>query len=648
MDAKPQRLARAVPSAFHGAENGPSQKLGAHQRGKSAGNLKAMAGQTSTLNAPPKRSAFGDLSNTARPLAGEVGAKEIPKSRVKSVVAAVNARDTRVTEEKENPHRLVPNANKYLTAAPISNGTSNQASKPAPRGPGLAAVKQGIVKKTTAIYSDNKLQSTNARSQPAAAADAHVSVDKEFKNPRHYKSQPQLKSTQPVLRRTQSRYLNKSEKLNEIDDTDVDDYATEGPYEDAVEQLSNDYDATADHHIVVKNEEFQNTGLDREARYVDPTHAKSHNGAISEPEEYWDEEDDEQDLYDDQGYTTAHSYRSHGDNTTGGVTVLLAPKVTSSVLQELEAARQYVLDHVTEEEEQEELWDTSLVAEYGEEIFQYMRQLENTYLPNPHYMDIQTEIQWSMRSVLIDWLVQVHGRFHLLPETLFLAVNYIDRFLSVKVVSLAKLQLVGATAILIAAKVEEVTCPSVQEIVYMVDKGFTCDEILKAERFMLSMLHFEMNWPGPMSFLRRISKGDDYDLETRTLAKYFLEITIMDERFVGCPASYLAAGAHCLSRMILDKGDWTPAHVHWSGYTLGQLRPLIMTMFECCHEPRRHHLAVYEKYASPKYQRSSIYVESSIQGGWQPTFPALQPRIQSGSGAVKHEGRVCDYSRIGM
>ena len=176
--------------------------------------------------------------------------------------------------------------------------------------------------------------------------------------------------------------------------------------------------------------------------------------------------------------------------------------------------------------------------------------------PNPYYMDIQTEIQWSMRSVLMDWIVQVHHRFNLLPETLFLTVNYIDRFLSVKVVSLNKLQLVGATAIFVAAKYEEINCPSVQEIVYMVDSGYTMDEVLKAERFMLSMLQFELGWPGPMSFLRRISKADDYDLETRTLAKYFLEVTIMDERFVGSPPSYLAAGAHCLARMMLKKGDW--------------------------------------------------------------------------------------------
>ena len=205
-------------------------------------------------------------------------------------------------------------------------------------------------------------------------------------------------------------------------------------------------------------------------------------------------------------------------------------------------------------------------------------------LPNAHYMDNQAEIQWSMRSVLMDWLIQVHHRFSLLPETLFLCVNYIDRFLSCKVVSLGKLQLVGATAIFVAAKYEEINCPSIGEIVYMVDGGYTVDEILKAERFMLSMLQFELGWPGPMSFLRRISKADDYDLETRTLAKYFLEVTIMDERFVGSQPSYIAAGAHCLARLMLKKGDWvsgsrlsmnnsmlmilqSPAHVFYSGYT---------------------------------------------------------------------------------
>jgi G2/mitotic-specific cyclin 3/4 len=273
-------------------------------------------------------------------------------------------------------------------------------------------------------------------------------------------------------------------------------------------------------------------------------------------EEYWDEEDEEEEYYDFDGHTTVRSFRSRGDNTTGGVTQVLAPRITAKTQRELDAARQYIEANRSAEDIEDEQWDTSMVAEYGDEIFEYMHALEERMKPNATYMDHQAEIQWSMRSVLMDWLVQVHNRFTLLPETLFLAVNYVDRFLSCKVVSLGKLQLVGATALFVAAKYEEINCPSVQEIVYMVDGAYTADEVLKAERFMLSMLQFELGWPGPMSFLRRISKADDYDLETRTLAKYFLEITVMDERFVGCAPSFLSAGAHCLARMMLKKGDW--------------------------------------------------------------------------------------------
>lgn len=195
-------------------------------------------------------------------------------------------------------------------------------------------------------------------------------------------------------------------------------------------------------------------------------------------------------------------------------------------------------------------------------IFNTDEPLQIAMLPTPDYMANQAEIQWSMRSVLMDWLVQVHFRFGLLPETLFLCVNLIDRFLSNKIVSLGKLQLVGATAIFIAAKYEEITAPSVAEIHYMVDGGYTVDEILKAERFMLNILNYDIGWPGPMSFLRRISKADDYDLETRTVAKYFLELTIMDERFVATPPSFISAAAHCLSLLMLRKGCWVSVSLY--------------------------------------------------------------------------------------
>ncbi|CAK3863948.1 G2 mitotic-specific cyclin-4 [Lecanosticta acicola] len=331
------------------------------------------------------------------------------------------------------------------------------------------------------------------------------------------------------------------------------------------------------------------------------------------------EQDELEEDFDDadQDYMTANSFDLRTDAT---LTTILNPQPTKKQRAEIEEARLYVEEHRTPDDIEDEQWDTSMVAEYGDEIFEYMREMETRMSPNPHYMDQQQEIQWSMRGVLMDWVVQVHQRFNLLPETLFLTVNYIDRFLSCKIVSLGKLQLVGATAIFVAAKYEEVNCPTISEIIYMVDNGYTSDELLKAERFMLSMLQFELGWPGPMSFLRRISKADDYDLETRTLAKYFLEVTIMDERFVGCKPSFLAAGAHCMARLMLRKGDWTKAHVYYSNYTHRQLHRLLGAMLECCADPHVHHGAVYDKYTDKRYKRASTFVKNEVLRGFQLPF----------------------------
>ncbi len=108
-------------------------------------------------------------------------------------------------------------------------------------------------------------------------------------------------------------------------------------------------------------------------------------------------------------------------------------------------------------------------------------------MPQAHYMERQKELQWKMRGILVDWLVEVHTKFRLLPETLFLTVNIIDRFLSLRVCTLNKLQLVGITALFIASKYEEVMCPSIQNFVYMADGGYTDDEILKAEQYVSSL-----------------------------------------------------------------------------------------------------------------------------------------------------------------
>lgn len=200
--------------------------------------------------------------------------------------------------------------------------------------------------------------------------------------------------------------------------------------------------------------------------------------------------------------------------------------------------------------------DPLMVAEYVVEIFDYLLQLEQATMPNPNYMEHQEHLEWHLRGVLVDWLIEVHTRFHLLPETLFLAVNIIDRFLSSRVVELDKLQLVGITAMFIASKYEEVLSPHVQNFKHVADNGFSEEEILKAERFVLAALNYDLSYPNPMNFLRRISKADNYDIQTRTLGKYLLEISLLDNRFMKYSPSLVAASSIFLARLVLERGPW--------------------------------------------------------------------------------------------
>ena len=177
-------------------------------------------------------------------------------------------------------------------------------------------------------------------------------------------------------------------------------------------------------------------------------------------------------------------------------------------------------------------------------------------MPNPLYMDSQKELAWTMRGILTDWLVQVHVRFRLMPETLFLAVNIIDRFLSAHVVSLAKLRLVSITCLFIASKVEVIVSPSVSHFLYCADSSYTESEILQAEKYVLKTLDWNVNYPNPMHFLRRVSKADEYDVKARTIAKYLLEIGCLKWRLLPAPPSLMTAAAIWLARLILHHETW--------------------------------------------------------------------------------------------
>jgi cyclin B len=240
-----------------------------------------------------------------------------------------------------------------------------------------------------------------------------------------------------------------------------------------------------------------------------------------------------------------------------------------------------------------------------------MRELESRYPIKPHYLE-GGQINSRMRGILIDWLVQVHLRFHLLQETLYLTVAIIDRFLQVQTVARNKLQLIGVTSMLIASKYEEMYAPEVSDFVYITDNAYTKSDIRKTECVILKTLDFSLGRPLPLHFLRRNSKAGEVDATQHTMAKYFMELTITDYEMVSVPPSKIAAAALCLSMKVLKRKNWNDTLQYYSKYNEEDLRSTMERLALLVTKAGTGKLtAIKTKYQSSKFMRISQVPELS-------------------------------------
>ncbi|NWR87586.1 CCNB2 protein, partial [Furnarius figulus] len=261
-----------------------------------------------------------------------------------------------------------------------------------------------------------------------------------------------------------------------------------------------------------------------------------------------------------------------------------------------------VLLNNVEDIDAEDSDNPQLCSDYVKDIYLYLRELELQQAIRPHYMDGRT-INGRMRAILVDWLIQVHSRFHLLQETLYMCVAIMDRFLQNHPVPRKKLQLVGVTALLIASKYEEILCPDVADFVYITDNAYTSQEIREMEIIILKELNFDLGRPLPIHFLRRASKAGEADAKQHTLAKYLMELTLIDYDMVHHRPSEIAAAALCLSQKILGHDKWGTKQQYYTGYAEDSL---LMTMKHMAknvvkvNEKLTKYTAVKNKYASSK------------------------------------------------
>jgi len=246
---------------------------------------------------------------------------------------------------------------------------------------------------------------------------------------------------------------------------------------------------------------------------------------------------------------------------------------------------------------------------YAEEIYQ--TQIDNE---NKFFHRIGSGIKWQgrsisclMRTILVNWLIEVVEEYKLRKETLYIAINYVDRFLlGHDQVERNFLQLIGIAAILIASKYEEIDVPRIDELVYITDSTYTAKQILETEKIILDDLDYDLTVSTIISFLPRFMEvarvcAPEQNYHAQFLADLTLTNYSLNAFF---PPSLLAASIVCLTRHCFGETDlWGPeflSHTRYSKSLIQECAREIWIYYKkalCGTKP----FAVVEKYKHPIY-----------------------------------------------
>jgi hypothetical protein len=264
------------------------------------------------------------------------------------------------------------------------------------------------------------------------------------------------------------------------------------------------------------------------------------------------------------------------------------------------------------------------VDEYAEDILEYLKNQELCTMPEANYMAYQNEITNDMRRILIEWLIEVHGEYDLKPETLYLTINLIDRYLSKRIVPKSDFQLLGVTALWVAAKYEEAhgKIPSLNQMKFICCKYYEEPEFIQMEMRLLEEMNFSIGHPTPEAFLKLQLLLANYERTVRPaikyLARYIMETSLIDYNFIRFTPSVISQSSLILAVNILNQKSWT--------YVNDELWECIRALVEKMVDPPK---SIYTKYSSNKYMRTSVIAKQLIMGN--PKFKNLTQNFDSNS-----------------
>lgn len=225
---------------------------------------------------------------------------------------------------------------------------------------------------------------------------------------------------------------------------------------------------------------------------------------------------------------------------------------------------------------------------YVVDTFNYYRNREEEFRV-PNYMSkMQRDITMSMRGILVDWMVEVQESFELNHETLYTGVKLVDMYLSrVKGVPKTQLQLCGATALLIACKIDERIPPLLDDFVYVCDDAYSKEDIVKREIEMIAIAEYDFGFPLSYRFLRRYGRVCRASMPVLTFARYILELSLMEyDLNVETSESMLATAVMYIALKIWGhEHKWEKTLEYFSGYKLETVSDLVARVHQMLLSP---------------------------------------------------------------
>ena len=131
--------------------------------------------------------------------------------------------------------------------------------------------------------------------------------------------------------------------------------------------------------------------------------------------------------------------------------------------------------------------------EYSREVVVYLKKLEIATTVPSNYLD-DGSVTDNMRSILVDWLIQVQHHLKLCQETLYLGIGMLDLVMHRRDVDPDKLQLVGITALLVASKLEEYYPVDIKKLMHLTENSYTRSEVTHMERVLFEVLEFQVSF----------------------------------------------------------------------------------------------------------------------------------------------------------